>query len=340
MGSEYLTGEFGLITDYIAEAFHYQLKHVNRFEEVNNRIRLGSAVEGRDEKGIKKTVSALLKLLHPDGAPRDEEFDQYVSYAVESRRRVKEQMNKRKPDDEFAKINLSFTNSQGEEVVVFCPESKNAPATQTPDRSVADIELSSSERLAASDEADSPMPAKTPEPAPVVEPVTTSGVTEGVTPETALKDQHFTIMYSETGRTYESIVEPYLNGAKSVIIEDPYIRARHQITNFVRFCEAVAKAPTLRKINLVTSYDDKTDVVGLRDAMEELKQSLLEIDIELDVKINDKMHDREIRIDNGWIVKIGRGLDFYQKPDSWFAGGSNDYSLRKCLETKVDIFRD
>ena len=30
------------------------------------------------------------------------------------------------------------------------------------------------------------------------------------------------------------------------------------------------------------------------------------------------MHDREIRIDNGWVVKIGRGLDFYQKSGSWF----------------------
>ena len=42
---------------------------------------------------------------------------------------------------------------------------------------------------------------------------------------------------------------------------------------------------------------------------------------------------------NGWVIKIGRGLDFYQKPGSWFEVGSNDLSLRKCLETKVDIFR-
>lgn len=340
MGSEYLTGEFGLITDYIAEAFHHQLKNVNRFEEVNSRIKLGSAVEGRDEKGIKKTVSALLKLLHPDGSPSDEEFDQYVAYAVESRRRVKEQMNKRKPDDEFAKINLSFTNSHGEEVVVFCPESKNAPATQTPDRPAADIEPTSAEQVVETDEVESPVSEKATEPEPVAETVSTAEIIDEVAPEAVLKEQHFTIMYGETGRTYESIVVPYLFGAKSVIIEDPYIRARHQITNFVRFCEAVAKAPTVRKISLITSYDDKTDVVVLRDSLEELKQSLLEIDIELDVKINDKMHDREIRLDNGWIIKIGRGLDFYQKPDSWFSVGANDYSLRKCLETKVDIFRE
>jgi hypothetical protein len=37
--------------------------------------------------------------------------------------------------------------------------------------------------------------------------------------------------------------------------------------------------------------------------------------------------------------RIGRGLDFNQKPDSWFAIGTGDFSLHKCLETKVDIFR-
>ena len=53
-----------------------------------------------------------------------------MAYATECRRRVKEQMNKRKPDDEFARINLSYFKVSGEEVVVFCPESKDAPATQ------------------------------------------------------------------------------------------------------------------------------------------------------------------------------------------------------------------
>ena len=110
--SEYLTSHYGFITDYLAEAFHYQFSHTNRYEEVSQRIRLGTAVEGRDEKGIKKTVCAFLKILHPDGAPTEAEFDEYVAYAVEGRRRVKEQMNKRKPDDEFAHIQLSYLRSR------------------------------------------------------------------------------------------------------------------------------------------------------------------------------------------------------------------------------------
>ena len=48
----YLTDHFGFITDYLAEAFHYQFKHVNRYEEVSKRIRLGKAIEGRDERHL------------------------------------------------------------------------------------------------------------------------------------------------------------------------------------------------------------------------------------------------------------------------------------------------
>jgi len=337
-GSEYLTNNYGFITDYLAEAFHYQLKQTNRFEEVNKRIRLGSSVEGRDEKGIKKTVAAFLKILHPSGAPSDEEFQEYVEYAVECRRRVKEQMNKRKSDDEFAKINLSYIGSDGKEVIVYCPESKSAPATQEPIR--RDIHSDGAPEQVTTG---SPVAETAVDPAVILHKVdevselTDKSVEEAVIEE--LKEQHYTIHYGASGYSYESIVSPYLEGAKSIEIEDPYIRVTHQIQNFVRFCEAVIKTPTVRKIRLVTSYDDDTDVKKMSENLSELKQSLLELDIELELKVNEHMHDREIRIDNGWTIKIGRGLDFFQKPDSWFGVGANDLSIRKCLETKVDIFK-
>jgi ATP-dependent Lon protease len=114
----------------------------------------------------------------------------------------------------------------------------------------------------------------------------------------------------------------------------------HQVQNFIRFCETVVKRPSVRKITLRTSYDEYTNLKEISDRLEEVKQSLLELDVELVVEVNEHMHDREIRIDNGWVVKIGRGLDMYQKPESWFSLGSFDQSLRKCLETKVDVFRE
>ena len=316
--TEYLTNNYGFITDYLAEAFHHQFGHTNRYEEVSRRLHLGDAVEGRDEKGIKKTVSAFLKILHPDGPPSDAELEEYVAYAVEGRRRVKEQMNKRKPDDEFAHVDLSYFTAEGREVIVYCPESKGALATQQPSRHTLHaepIELAPAAQIVA--------PVDTPQSAQPAD----------------LQEQHFTIYYGDTGHSYESIIGPYLHNAKAVVVEDPYIRLPYQIQNFVRFCEAVIKHSTVKHMHLLTSYDDETPLAEIQESLDQLRQSLLELDVILEVELKPALHDREIRIDNGWIIKIGRGLDFYQKPDSWFGIGANDLSLRKCLETKVDIFR-
>jgi ATP-dependent Lon protease len=106
----------------------------------------------------------------------------------------------------------------------------------------------------------------------------------------------------------------------------------------VRFCETVVKAGTIKNIELTIGYDAETPLLEVQDKLSELKQSLLELDIVLDIQLNENLHDREVRLDNGWVIKIGRGLDFYQKPDTWFSIGVNDLSLRKCAETKVDIF--
>lgn len=324
--SDFLTNNYGFITDYLAEAFHHQLKSINVYEMVNKRIKLGRAIEGRDEKGIKKTVCAFIKMLHPHGECGDAEFDQYVEYAVECRRRVKEQMNKRKPDDEFANIGLSYFNHKGEEVVVHCPESIGALATLEPSKPIlsGSNEEPIETNIAATEET-----AQKAEISVVQEPE----------PDEELKEQHYTITYDSIGYSYESIVTPYLKGAKVVVIEDPYIRAKHQLNNFVRFCEAIIKQPSVDSVTLITSYDDHTDVKEMASALKDLQQSLLELDVKLDVQVNENLHDREIRIDNGWTIKIGRGLDFFQKPDSWFGVGVNDLSLRKCLETKVDIFK-
>jgi len=345
--SEYLTENYGFITDYLAEAFHYQLKHTNRYEEVNKRIRLGKSIEGRDEKGIKKTVCAFLKILHPAGAPSDAEFEEYVEYALEARRRVKEQMNKRKPDDEFANIDLSYHSASGGEVVVYCPESQGVAATQTPVRrkmdQLADNEGTTSDKI-LKPEADiapkvdiSPIVSEVPAVGSISQQVDKSP--EEISQNEQPQEQHYTILYDDKGYSYERIIGPYLINAKEITVEDPYIRMTHQIQNFLRFCEAVVKLSAIRKINLITGYDDRTNVAEMRDHLEEVKQSLLDLDVVLDIKLNQNIHDREIRIDNGWVIKIGRGLDFYQKPNSWFEIGASDLSLRKCLETKVDVFR-
>ncbi len=370
--SDFLTNNYGFITDYLAEAFHHQFARTNRYEEVTKRIRLGAAVEGRDEKGIKKTVAAFLKMLHPDGPPSDADFEEYVAYAVESRRRIKEQMNKRKPDDEFALIDLSYFAADGREVIVYCPESKDAPATQQPKRKLLDgaarftepqqPDAETQSRKAAKEVAEPDIvlaPAAAEQ--PVAEPVQpaanatsqftidnsqltiavppTAPTADRPLPTTNLTEQHYTIRYGDTGHSYESIMAVYLHGASRVVVDDPYVRMPHQIQNFVRFCEMIVSLSTIRHIRLVTNYDDTLQRADAEAKLGDLGQSLLELDIVLEITFDPNLHDREIRLDNGWVIKIGRGLDFYQKPASWFEIGSNDLALRKCLETKVDVYR-
>ncbi|MFN8469250.1 MAG: BREX system Lon protease-like protein BrxL [Caldilineaceae bacterium] len=347
--SDFLTNRYGFITDYLAEAFHHQFARTNRYEEVTKRIRLTSSVEGRDEKGIKKTVAAFLKILHPDGPPAEGEFEEYVAYAVECRRRVKEQMNKRKPDDEFARIDLGYLTPDGREIIVYCPESQHAPATQQPRRrQLAGMSVEASGKSAPSGKGDpsgKPTVVEAPPPvapAPAASPAadTVAAAPPSATPAAPpLREQHYTIRFGDSGHSYETIMADYLAGATKVRVEDPYIRAGYQLQNFVRFCEMIVSHSTIRHIQLVTGYDDLIQKADAESKLQDLAQSLLELDILLEVSFDPNLHDREIRLDNGWVIKIGRGLDFYQRPASWFDIGSNDLTLRKCLETKVDIYR-
>lgn len=319
--SSYLTENYGFITDYLAEAFHHLAKQ-SRYDYVTSKVILGKAIEGRDEMAIKRTVAGLLKLMHPSGEPTSEELDEYVAYAVEGRRRVKEQLNKRKEDDEYANINLSFINSAGDEVVVWCPESKDAAATQTPKRQV----LPGSAKLKPTAKPTEPVLA----PVPVVK----------VDLPAELTEQHFTIHYGDIGNSYESLFGAYFQGAKVVVVEDSYIRMPHQIGNFIRFCEMLVHVGTINQVDLVTTADNQEQKATIISRFEELGDSLRDHGITFNYMFSDTLHDREIKADNGWIIKIGRGLDIYQPPENWNTIGANDLSLRPCLETKVDIFRE
>lgn len=327
-GSEFLTKRFGFISDYLAEAFHYLFKHVNIYEEVNRRLKPGNEIEGRDEKGIKKTLCAFLKILHPDNKVTDEQFDEYTRYAIECRRRVKEQMNKRKPDEEFAKINLSFFDHQGLEQVIYCPESKDAPATQHPERKVLGAGDATSTQPVNKNAGIVPERLPTPPSAPSSN-------------EAVLEARDISIQSDAVGYSYQDIIEPYLQRAKEVTLEDPYIRMSYQIRNFVRFCECAVRAQTVRKIRLVTAVDENDPKFDLRqwvDRMTEIQESLRQFDIVLDIDTSEpELHDRRIFTDTGWEIILGRGLDWYQQPVSQFEIGLFDDRLKPCKKMEIRI---
>jgi ATP-dependent Lon protease len=323
--SDLLTASYGFITDYLAEALHHLAKQTNRYAFVKGKARLGAAVRGRDETAVIKTVAGFLKLLHPHGEPSDQEFNEYLEYALEGRRRVKEQLNKRKPDDEFAALQFSYFKEDGQEQAVHCPESKGigGVAAQEPPPAADKQTMPSASAPTA------------------VEPkaVAASGAAEATLP--LLKERHFTIHYGDTGYSYEKMLGPYLAGAKVIRIEDPYIRLPHQIANFTRFCELVVKTGDAERIRLVTGADDQSQEVEVSEKLDALVDDLKQHSIAFEFTFDSRLHDRKIHLDNGWIVKIGRGFDIYQRIDRPRSGlGMNDFDLRPCLETSVDIYRD
>ncbi|GAK55589.1 hypothetical protein U27_02423 [Candidatus Vecturithrix granuli] len=154
-----------------------------------------------------------------------------------------------------------------------------------------------------------------------------------------LKERHFRIVHNETGHTYESIFGEYLKDAKSIIIEDPYIRVAHQIQNLTRPCELIVTAGTIMDIKLITGYKDDEQKTNVTKSFLQLKNSLANYGINFNFEFSKTLHDRQIQLDNGWVIKIGRGLDFYRAPESRFSVGAIDMKFQYCLETNVDIFK-
>jgi ATP-dependent Lon protease len=116
-----LTCHYGFVTDYLAEAFR-ALRKQNRFDAVEKHFRPGSHVEGRDTTAMKKSVSGMLKLLHPHDEYTKDELREYAELALEARRRVKEQLKKR-GSFEFYKTSFSYIDlDDGTERTVGVPE--------------------------------------------------------------------------------------------------------------------------------------------------------------------------------------------------------------------------
>ncbi|QQP49590.1 Uncharacterized protein FKW44_010314, partial [Caligus rogercresseyi] len=104
------------------------------------------------------------------------------------------------------------------------------------------------------------------------------------------------------------------------------------------FCELLIKrCVRLESIRLVTK-ENPEDKAFQALKFSELKSSLAKRGISLSIAYSNTLHDREIYLNNGWIIKIGRGLDFFKSTHGQLIIGSIDLSLRPCLQTTIDIF--
>ena len=121
MQIEFFTDHYGFIVDYLAEALR-ELRRHNYTEIIDRHFSLGSHLNARDVKAVRKTISGLLKLVYPDGEFKKEELAELLDLALEGRRRVKEQL-KKMGSFEYYKTSFSYIdNETREERFVGVPE--------------------------------------------------------------------------------------------------------------------------------------------------------------------------------------------------------------------------
>lgn len=121
MRPEFFTNRFGLITDYLAE-YMREMRKRNFSDAIDRFFKLGNNLNQRDTIAVKRTVSGLLKLLHPGGDFDKEAVRRCLSYALEGRRRVKEQL-KKIGGMEFFDVHFSYIDQETmEETFVPVPE--------------------------------------------------------------------------------------------------------------------------------------------------------------------------------------------------------------------------
>ncbi|BAP68624.1 protease Lon-related BREX system protein BrxL [Acinetobacter baumannii] len=93
MRPEFFTNRYGLIVDYLAEFFR-EMRKRSFADAIEKYFKLGNNLNQRDVIAVRKTVSGLMKLLYPHGQFNKEDVRLCLEYALQVRRRVKEQLKK------------------------------------------------------------------------------------------------------------------------------------------------------------------------------------------------------------------------------------------------------
>ena len=118
---EHFTNDYGFITDYLAE-FIRELRKKQYGDALDKYFRLGKNLNQRDTIAVRKIVGGYVKLLYPDGEFTKEQLEEILVFALEMRRRVKEQL-KKLGGMEFYDVNFSYIDLDTfEEKFVSVPE--------------------------------------------------------------------------------------------------------------------------------------------------------------------------------------------------------------------------
>ena len=295
--AEMFSSGYGFVIDYLAE-----ILRAKRSEDFSDKYKdyftLDNSISTRDQDGVRKTFSGLMKLVHPTGEATEDEVRALLEFAIEGRKRVKDSILRIDATMRDTPVQFRYSDASGAWHDVSTLEERQYPnlyrrewAAQPSNEDGAG---ESTEPAAA---AQSPGNAET-------------------TTEPELAEGHLEFMADQRGVTYETLLLPYLRGATKVTIVDPYIRLPHQGRNLVDLLALLAAAKDVADeidVTLVTKAEtgqyEQSHLLMLKD----IQDSAAAAGINFTVTWDETIHDRSIRADNGWAILLGRGLDIFQK---------------------------
>jgi len=322
---EMFSSGYGFVVDYIAEI----LKHL-RNEDYSSKYQeffeLSNDISTRDRDGIHKTFSGLMKILYPSGEASKEEIEELLVFALEGRKRVKDQLMR--IDSTFKKIDFGYADLQSGTYkrVVTLEE------TEYPHVYYRDIPFAESEVLQATTEQSGSQNKEL-----IIE--------ASPTKDLEAKEQHLSFQENQRNITFNQLFGAYINGAKKITITDPYIRIFFQIRNLMEFMETIIKYKPIEddvEVHLITIQNDR-DPEQQIELFEHIQESVQSAGIiftwELDT--TDTIHARHIITDTGWKISLDRGLDIFQQyaMNDAFSLSNRMQQFRSCKSFEITYIR-
>ena len=313
--SEMFSTGYGFVVDYLAEIL--RAKRSEDFsDKFNAYFTLDNSITTRDQDGIRKTFSGLMKLVHPSGEATEDEIRALLEFAIEGRKRVKDSILRIDPTMRDTPVDFRYSDKAG----VW--------------HDVATLEESQYPRLYrrnwdGSAEVETPPMTRTAQTSAGGDASVQAAGSEHAT----LAEGHLDFSAGQKGVSYETLLLPYLRGASEITITDPYIRMPHQGRNLADLLSLLATAKDDSEeidVVLVTTEEPKVEFKHNQLLMlKSIKDASDSVGVRLAVKLDDTIHDRRIETDHGWRIDLGKGLDVWQRPsDNPFDFGRNRQEFR------------
>ncbi|WP_300435944.1 BREX system Lon protease-like protein BrxL [Christiangramia sp.] len=307
--NEMFTSNYGFIVDYLAEILR-DLRREDRTHEYTQYFELSDSITTRDKTSIAKTFSGMAKIIYPSVEMKEEEAKELLDLSIESRKRVKQQLQKM--DETFEGVDFSYTiKSSGQKIEIETLEILDFGETLIKEKKTNSEEI---KEVPADNEA--------------------SGNLE-------LEPKQKIIRDNQSGISYENLFGAYLIGATEIKLVDPYIRMPHQLRNFMEFIKLLVdnKDPEKEiKVHLVTTCDEEY-LENNQDAFKNMALSVESMGVILTYEFDDFIHDRYIEMDNGWKIILGRGLDIWQRTGGWFDINEYVQEQRTCKSCEVTFIK-